>query len=539
MVRRALHHQGPNGSLLPPTTHPLMLFGAKHAENELCNGSSSYDLIFLDAQVPEDGSTTGAVSVQHALDFLDRLRSHDVRTQPGNKPVPVLVLVPVRSLRVDEACTVESCALAVPLEWLTRGQTSGINVPLMYDLISILLQSSLNIAPLANSATIDLELCQPKLRYWVRLNGEARRQLWAEEQLPSRHAQQLKKFGNWLTSSEVASTTITTLPQQWRREWERVGSDLFRFFFRGLSRELLEHLSVAVGGLTNINFRFIVEDDALHPLPFEAIYEDQYGWDFISVRAPVTRRVRVAQTRTPGRKAGETTSYRILFIGAQLSASAARFEVDQPHGTTVANYLEFSPLANIAIEYRSIRRISGKAVPPPELRLIKPRNIGSSGFRVRLRQILEQSSFDIVHFAGHSHTETDGRTYLILPGSTRGRAEALPIEQFADWVGKAGASLVYLSSCHGSSRVTNLSLVQCGIEHCLGFRWDVEDEKAASFAKYFYEALLAKGLPYCVAFRDAIRELHSSERNSPIWAAPILVTQPDDWAEHGPTRRVS
>jgi CHAT domain-containing protein len=146
---------------------------------------------------------------------------------------------------------------------------------------------------------------------------------------------------------------------------------------------------------------------------------------------------------------------------------------------------------------------------------------------------LSKERFDIVHFAGHSITTTDGLTFLILPGMQPGEAEQLVAESFANLASKAGARLVYLSSCHGSSANSVATLAQRDVPCVLGFRWDVDDADAADFAARFYEGLFEKGLSICKAFRDACfggYKLPDVE-TSHIWVSPILASQSENWIE--------
>jgi CHAT domain-containing protein len=149
-----------------------------------------------------------------------------------------------------------------------------------------------------------------------------------------------------------------------------------------------------------------------------------------------------------------------------------------------------------------------------------------------LTRKLFNGRYDVVHFAGHSLTTKDGLTLLVLPGEEAGEAEGMAVQTFADGAAAAGARLVYFSSCQGSSANTVASLGQRGVPHVLGFRWDVEDDRAADFAKIFYYQLFGPiSSTICGAFRAACRGVYEPKRieASPIWASPILASRSDDW----------
>src|SRR5262249_21682412 len=127
--------------------------------------------------------------------------------------------------------------------------------------------------------------------------------------------------------------------------------------------------------------------------------------------------------------------------------------------------------------FRKNRRVSVKFLTQPD---------GGRTFADTLKTELKDRRYEIVHFAGHSFVAADGRTFLILPSPSPDRVIGLPIQSFARWAGEAGISFAYLSSCRGGSWDGVRNLVEHGVPQVLGFRWDVEDEKAARFAQVFY-----------------------------------------------------
>lgn len=123
---------------------------------------------------------------------------------------------------MEEACTVESAALAVSQRWLERGEPGVLSAALMGDLIGILRNSSGNATDFPTAVTIDIEFRQSKLRYWVRLKGvkgEARRQLWVEEQVPPKELNRLGKYRSW--PAEAGGARPAEPPEGWRRVHSR------------------------------------------------------------------------------------------------------------------------------------------------------------------------------------------------------------------------------------------------------------------------------------------------------------------------------
>jgi hypothetical protein len=145
--------------------------------------------------------------------------------------------------------------------------------------------------------------------------------------------------------------------------------------------------------------------------------------------------------------------------------------------------------------------------------------------------------YDIVHFAGHalflrSPIRQDSRGYLVFSGSPGERPEAVPIATVADWLENSGVQLVYLSCCRSSAAAAALELAGSDVPLTIGFNWNLDDGKAVDFARDFYGELLNDArLKVCVAFNRARRSLHGYfAGGDPIWAAPVLIAQPEDWS---------
>jgi CHAT domain-containing protein len=121
---------------------------------------------------------------------------------------------------------------------------------------------------------------------------------------------------------------------------------------------------------------------------------------------------------------------------------------------------------------------------------------------------------------------------LVLPGTRPEEAIGLKLDRMVASEGLSSATLVYLSACRGISRGSVQQLVMNGIPYALGFRWNVEDDRAPHFAKAFYSEL-HETRSVCLAFRKACRaswERLADDEDSPIWLSPILLAQSTDWA---------
>jgi hypothetical protein len=218
----------------------------------------------------------------------------------------------------------------------------------------------------------------------------------------------------------------------------------------------------------------------------------------------------------------------MLFVKAQVEGS---WKLVDDTDRMVVETEWFEQLANLDAEEKYFRGLDGGFKKNRRVAvkfLTEPAN--GSSFAETLKKELAERRYEFVHFAGHSFVTADGRTLLILPSQLADRVTGLPIQSFARWAGESGVSFVYLSSCRGGSWEGVRNLVEYGVPQVLGFRWDVEDDKAARFAQIFYANLLDQGSSFAAAYRDACEDLHNdSNSTNPIWASPVMIMQNETW----------
>lgn len=141
--------------------------------------------------------------------------------------------------------------------------------------------------------------------------------------------------------------------------------------------------------------------------------------------------------------------------------------------------------------------------------------------------------YDVVHFAGHALFEevkgANQRGFLMF-GNHASRTEAVPISDFADWLNEANVQLAYLNCCRSSATRAAHELANSRVPLSIGFTWDLDGQGAIEFATAFYDHLLRNDAKVCQAFQYARKRLHRRyQGGNPIWTAPVLVAQPDEW----------
>jgi len=141
----------------------------------------------------------------------------------------------------------------------------------------------------------------------------------------------------------------------------------------------------------------------------------------------------------------------------------------------------------------------------------------------QVKEQLESRDWTIVHYAGHSYCESDGKTgYVFFPGASEGSIEAVELKRFSDALRRA--TFTYFSSCDSGAGPFVFELAGRRVSSILGFRWEIGDDLASEFAKEFYQTLFEKH-SLEQAFLKARQQMHDAHPDDRIWAAPILIKQ--------------
>lgn len=307
--------------------------------------------------------------------------------------------------------------------------------------------------------------------------------------------------------------------------WEKVLRDIGGVVLRALLADfrLRQHLVESVkevGGLENTRIRFTVHP-RIHPLPLEALIEEDEDAKFWMLQAAVTRKLHMHIPDHAGgsREGSRQTPDRLNCL--IIRADATGF---------IDGVGNLRRLKNVAKECDWLERFLGNLDRAlPQVAFGTPRVIGGiesdpASFLAELQAALtDGTEWHLIHFAGHSYLDPqDGKSYLVVPGKEPVR---IAVEEFAHWA--RGARLIYVSSCGGSENQVILDLAANGIPAVLGFRWDIEDDRAAEHARIFYRELLTERRPIDQAFLEARKELNRRYQTDRIWAAPILLLQDD------------
>lgn len=152
-----------------------------------------------------------------------------------------------------------------------------------------------------------------------------------------------------------------------------------------------------------------------------------------------------------------------------------------------------------------------------------------SSFITRLKEIIKLHNWELLHYAGHSYyDDQSGRGYIILatdPFSNNISNGAVDVREFSLWLRPCNTQLVFLSSCHSSEENFVFELAHNNIPGIIGFRWDIDDNKAFMYAQKFYTHLFNESMMLEYAFLEARRDMYKADSQDRIWAAPMLIMQ--------------
>lgn len=321
---------------------------------------------------------------------------------------------------------------------------------------------------------------------------------------------------------QVADEAVYKLKESyphWEYQFQEIGENLVRQIMENNpnTMKFYKTLKGKAGGNENFNIRFSMEENDFS-LPVEAILEPDYQRhdDFWMLKAPICRRVDVKslEDRWPlfedERQGAEHQPINCLIIEADVDGYNEKIGSELKHLVNVKN--EADVLENLLVKnktkynIREIKRLPDEKDPCTPA---KVREILTSGQR-----------WDMVHYAGHSYHNENG--YVFFPDTPN--FQEVEINRFAQWLREAKIRLIYLSSCESSKVKFVHKLAESGVPSVLGFRWDIDDAKAAEHAEIFYEQLFAeRSLEN--AFLKTRQKVHDKNPEHIIWASPVLVMQ--------------
>lgn len=479
------------------------------AEKRLAADPVHYNLLIVELHIFADSKSTSYENKKLGLKFLQDLRSKNV-------PVSSILICPTLDQEVVDFQG--SCTGDMSCELLSQTEDWGENLK----------------KKVKKSLTCPLEEEQRKLgKVDILLDFEENKNEYrmSGEGFSFNVARgALKGIDPFIKQDLIRRSKKLTRQNDWSEELHTIGGYLLRSLFDNNPDFHCDFKEIVhkAGGEENIRIRYIVEEN-IHPIALEALLDrdDEYRM----LHFPIFRTVNTKGINPPLFKDEETRTKPIncLIIDAN-SSGEVELSTDTPK-------IQLAPLTKAKDETVKLEKLlnelkkEGEAFPIAVGKVTRlfPKE-GEKSFCKRVENALENGTWHIVHFAGHSHyDEKDQKGYVFFPGK-RGQPVFSEIEEFAQWLRKADVRFVYLSSCSSADVDFVFQLAQQYIPAIMGFRWPIDDEKAMEHALVFYDKLLkgSKRLEY--AFLETRKDLALKKKyknKNYIWAASILTMQTD------------
>jgi CheY-like chemotaxis protein len=310
------------------------------------------------------------------------------------------------------------------------------------------------------------------------------------------------------------SCNIKFIPN-WESEMQQIGKTLCEEILEN-NRKFMKafyKLTSKIDKQDKIRIRFKV-DRKVHPVLLEAIIEED---SFLMLNSPVYRRLSVSGeyhlAYQPGNKRAPVNCL-IIESGFKGKAPEIDPKIDFPKLNNIqweANWL-YNFLKDNRDEF-NIGAVEWVRDTPERGSLIDS-----------LQEALSRKPWELVHYAGHSYYAAgSGKGYLLFPPD--GAPSVVRLQEFGKWLRDCETQLVFLSSCHSSEEEFVFELAANEIPSVIGFRWDIEDDKAYVCARQFYTHLFKEGRTLEYAFLETRRDMYREYPENRIWASPILIMQ--------------
>jgi len=275
-----------------------------------------------------------------------------------------------------------------------------------------------------------------------------------------------------------------------------------------------------IGDRKNASIRFVVARD-MYPIFLEAIKEAGENEHYWMLTTPIYRQVTEMTDRYALYQDAETreSPLNCIIIQADVESKVTmpKFGIELKHLDNVKDEVEW-----LRGHLEKLKKDQPHSVG--EVRIVdRPGAPGT--FAETVREALQGGKWHIVHYAGHSYFDRATKAgHVFFPGGPGGKVEDRRAEEFANWLATCNARFVFLSSCHSSEEDFVFELANAHVPAVMGFRWDIPDQLAKEYTECFYTQLFEKrSLEY--AFLEARTQMHAKERETQIWASPMLVIQ--------------
>ncbi len=311
--------------------------------------------------------------------------------------------------------------------------------------------------------------------------------------------------------------------EEWKEELRWIGRKILKQIFKNNKEfsDAFKALSAAVVDEKQLWIRFVVKED-IYPLALEAIVDDNKN--HLMLLLPLSRTVTISESFWPEspflfRDHGEDRPpVNCLIIAAETFGEA---EIPQD-GTIILN-----PIPKVMAEAEKLFTYfneNSARFNIAKVGMVTPDQDGR--FNEPLKALLhEGTSWDLIHYAGHTYFDPRSKKgYFFFPSETG--PKSVPSDLFSQQLRFHNKTqFIYLSSCESAGTDFVLGLARQMIPSIIGFRWEIEDDKAADYADQFYKKLFEENRSLPLAFLETRQAMYERYYDNRIWAAAMLIIQ--------------
>ena len=291
-----------------------------------------------------------------------------------------------------------------------------------------------------------------------------------------------------------------------RRLLEEFGGQLFQAVFSGPVHECLGRSRlVADNRGAGLRIRLLLPG-ALANVPWEYLYDEEYGFLGLSPETALVRSVELLATVPPF---PISPPLRVL---AMISAP-----VDAPE---LQGDEEWD-------------KLTGSLADLADRGMVQADRL-EAGTLAALQRPLRLREYHVLHFVGHGYYDDDAQDGALALEGPNGKTRLVTGRDLGMMIrGHRSLRLVVLNACEGARSASDdplggvaQALVRQGIPAVIAMKFEISDPAALVFSKSFYQAI-ADGLPVDVAMVEA-RKAMFAEGHEVEWATPVLYLRSPD-----------
>jgi len=450
-----------------------------------------FDLIIVGSQVPKAKKSKDTIN---GIEFLKEV------FDTGKRIPSILILDLITNELYEASCELYKCRIVALGENFEPGLLKACR--------TLLNRGPRQIYNTTKNAIVDITLEMDKNDCLFKIQGQFGDSTYSAEGILEINRKKLQDL--------IHDSRLIKKINPWECEFQKIGKTLVEEIFRNnyIFAKHFYRIETKIGDREKIKFRFHTKRP-LHPLLLEAMFEEEEN-QYWMLRSPIYRKLNVSgeYQKMVFNQADRSEEINCLIIESDASGDLPKLKTS------------FQKLNNITIESSHLYELlnnNRELYHVDKIEVIDNQD-ASVSFVDKVKDKLCNNHWHLVHFAGHSYYDSQSQKgWVIFPD--KNHPIAREIKEFGQWLRIAKTQLVFLSSCNSSSEYFVFELANNGVPAIIGFRWDLDDLRAAEYTNKFYNHIFIEKDMLEHAFLKTRQEMYRDHRRDRIWASPMLVMQ--------------